>query len=97
MEIIIKSIWTQEIREEKINEYVYSLGEKIFQKCKISNNITNEEFESISLDLCVNYAKNKVLPYIFNMSSGSFSILITEKAVLDVLNLAKLENSKLTV
>ena len=97
MEIIIKSTWDEETREEKIDEYISSIGENIFQKCKISRAISNEDFSLISLDTCINYAKNKISPYIYNITSGSFSIIISDQTVVDVLKLAKLEHPLITI
>ena len=96
MEIIIKANWDEETRKEKIDEYISSIGERIFQKCKISHAISNEDFALISLDTCVHYAKNKISPYIYNITSGSFSIIISDQTVVEVLRLAELEHPLIT-
>ena len=88
MELIIKNCWSEELRKEKINEFIHVLGEHIYEKCKVSPAITNEEFENISLDLCVTYANSKIAPYIHNVTCGTFSIIITQKAVKEINELA---------
>ena len=95
MEIIIKSNWSEELRIENIKKYISSIGNKIYEKCKTSANVSNSDFELISLDLCKAYAKSKIMPYIFNITCGSFEIIITEQSVKDVVSLSKINSNNI--